>query len=319
MHQTIAEKIISQHCGKEAKAGEIVIADVDFAIAQDGTAPLAIQVFKKMGQKKVFAPDKIAFFIDHSAPSPNKDVSSLHKLMREFAREQNIKLFDIGEGVCHVVTTEEGYVTPGTLVVGADSHTCSYGALNSFATGIGSTDFAAVMASGKIWLRVPESIKVILRGKIPDGVYSKDIVLYLMGKITSRGAVYKSVEFEGEVIENLSIEARFTISNMAVEMGAKAGIMQFDEKTEKWLKGKAKRRINPVKADPGAVYEKILEYDISEISPQVACPHTVDNVVPVEKVEGTPINQAFLGTCTNGRLEDLKIAASILEGKKIHP
>jgi len=319
MKQTIVEKIISTHCGKEVKAGELVIASVDFAIAQDGTAPLAIEVFKKMEQEKVYSPEKLAFFIDHSAPPPSKEVSSLHKFMRDFARKQGINFYDVGQGVCHVVTVEEGHVKPGNLVVGADSHTCTYGALNAFATGVGSTDLAAVMASGKIWLRVPESIKIIISGKIPAGVYSKDIILYLMGKVTSRGAVYKSIEFEGEVIEKLSMEGRFTISNMAVEMGAKAGIMKADEKTEKWLRNRIDGKINPVTPDPEASYIKELEYDISGISPQIACPHTVDNVHPVEEVEGTPINQAFLGTCTNGRLEDLRVAASIIKGRKVHP
>jgi len=319
MDQTITEKIISNHCDKEVRAGEIVIARVDFAIAQDGTAPLAIDVFKKMEQEKVSSPDKIAFFIDHSAPPPSKDISSLHKLMRDFAKKQHIRLYDVGAGVCHVVTPEEGHVCPGDLVVGADSHTCSYGALNCFATGVGSTDFAAVMASSKIWLRVPESIKIILSGKIPPGVYSKDIILYLVGEISSRGAVYKSIEFEGEVVESLSVEARFTICNMVVEMGAKAGLMQVDEKVKEWLRGRIEREVNPVAPDPGASYEEVLEYNISNISPQVASPHSVDNVRPVEEAEGTPIQQAFLGTCTNGRLEDLKVAASILNGKKVHP
>jgi len=319
MDQTITEKIISNHCDKEVRAGEIVIARVDFAIAQDGTAPLAIDVFKKMEQEKVSSPDKIAFFIDHSAPPPSKDISSLHKLMRDFAKKQHIRLYDVGAGVCHVVTPEEGHVCPGDLVVGADSHTCSYGALNCFATGVGSTDFAAVMASSKIWLRVPESIKIILSGKIPPGVYSKDIILYLVGEISSRGAVYKSIEFEGEVVESLSVEARFTICNMVVEMGAKAGLMQVDEKVKEWLRGRIEREVNPVAPDPGASYEEVLEYNISNISPQVASPHSVDNVRPVEEAEGTPIQQAFLGTCTNGRLEDLKVAASILNGRKVHP
>ncbi|MBE0477527.1 3-isopropylmalate dehydratase large subunit [Candidatus Aerophobetes bacterium] len=319
MNQTIAEKIISAHCDRKVKQGDIVIADVDFAIAQDGTAPLAIDVFRKMGQKKVFSMEKIAFFVDHSAPPPGKDISTLHKLMRDFVREQGIYFYDVGSGICHVVTTEEGHVRPGYLVVGADSHTCTYGALNSFATGVGSTDLAAVMASGKIWLRVPESIKIILSGKIPPGVYSKDIILYSMGKVGSWGAVYKSIEFEGEVIKSLSVESRFTIANMAVEMGAKTGLMQVDEKTRKWLKDKVKGEINPIFPDSGASYTKILKYDISHITPQIACPHSVDNTHPIENVEGTPVQQAFIGTCTNGRLEDLKIAASILKGRKVNP
>jgi len=319
MGKTIAEKIISRHCGREVEAGELVITRVDFAIAQDGTAPLAIQRFQEMGKEKIFAPDKVAFFIDHSAPPPSKDIASLQKLMRDFAREKGINFYDIGSGVCHVVTVEEGWVSPGDLVVGADSHTCTYGALNAFATGVGSTDLAAVMASGCIWLRVPESIKVYLKGKLSHGVYAKDVILYLAGKITSRGATYKSIEFEGEVIENLSMESRFTISNMAMEMGAKTGIMKVDKKTANWIKGRVKKEIKPVNPDPDAVYSKVFEFDISHLSPQIARPHTVDNVCPVEEVEGIPIQQAFLGTCTNGRLEDLRIAASILSKRKVHP
>jgi len=183
MGQTIAEKVISSHCGRDVRAGELVVARVDFAIAQDGTAPLAIERFREMGKEKVFAPDRIAFFVDHSAPPPSRDIASLHKLMRDFARKQRINFYDAGSGVCHVVTVEEGWVSPGNLVVGADSHTCTYGALNALATGVGSTDLAAVMASGSIWLRVPESIKVLLKGEIPPGVYAKDIILYLAGKI----------------------------------------------------------------------------------------------------------------------------------------
>lgn len=319
MGQTIVEKIISSHCGRDVRAGELVVARVDFAIAQDGTAPLAIKRFREMGREKVFAPDRIAFFVDHSAPSPSKNIASLHKLMRDFAREQGINFYDVGSGVCHVVTVEEGWISPGDLVVGADSHTCTYGALNTLATGVGSTDLAAVMASGSIWLRVPESIKVLLKGKIPPGVYAKDIILYLTGKITSRGATYKSIEFEGEVIQALSVESRFTICNMAVEMGAKAGIIQVDEKTRKWLRGRVKGEINPVFPDPDASYTQVLECNISNLSPQVACPHRVDNVHPVEEMEGTSVQEAFLGTCTNGRLEDLRVAASILKGRKVHP
>lgn len=319
MPQTIAEKIISRHCGKKVKAGELTVAGVDFAIAQDGTAPLAIDVFKKMGKQKVFTPEKVAFYIDHSAPSPSRDVSSLHKMMRDFARKEGVNFYEAGCGVCHVVTVEEGWARPGGLVVGADSHTCTYGAVDAFATGVGSTDLAAVMASGKIWLRVPESMKVILHGKLPEGVYAKDVILFIIGEITSRGAIYKSVEFGGEVIDNLSVEARFTVSNMVMEMGAKAGIMELDEKTQRWLEGRVKGNFEPVSPDPGARYSQILEYDVSDLSPRIACPHQVDNVKKIEEVEGTPIQQAFLGTCTNGRLEDLRVAASILEGKDANP
>ncbi|MCK4419515.1 3-isopropylmalate dehydratase large subunit [Candidatus Aerophobetes bacterium] len=319
MGKTIAEKIFSSHSGRDVQAGDIVICELDFAMAQDGTAPLAIKAFDKMGKKEVFDGEKLAFFIDHNAPSPNKEVSSLHSLMRDFAKKQGIRLYDAGEGVCHQLVVEQGWVAAGDLVVGADSHTCTYGALNLFSTGVGSTDLAAVMASGRLWFRVPQSIKVSFEGELSTGVYAKDIALYLAGKIGARGAVYESIEFGGEVVQNLSVEARFTICNMAVEMGAKAGLIQGDEKTKKWLSEHSKKNFRFVEPDKDAQYKKVLEYEVSRLVPQVARPHTVDNVVSVEEVEGISIQQAFLGTCTNGRLEDLKIAASILKNRSIHP
>ena len=319
MGKTIAEKIFSSHSGRDVQAGDIVICELDFAMAQDGTAPLAIKAFDKMGKREVFDGEKLAFFIDHNAPSPNKEVSSLHSLMRDFAKKQGIRLYDAGEGVCHQLVVEQGWVAAGDLVVGADSHTCTYGALNLFSTGVGSTDLAAVMASGKLWFRVPQSIKVSFEGELSTGVYAKDIALYLAGKIGARGAVYESIEFGGEVVQNLSVEARFTICNMAVEMGAKAGLIQGDEKTKKWLGEHSKKNFRFVEPDKDAQYKKVLEYEVSRLVPQVARPHTVDNVVSVEEVEGISIQQAFLGTCTNGRLEDLKIAASILKNRSIHP
>jgi len=319
MGKTIAEKIFSSHSGRDVQAGDIVICNLDFAMAQDGTAPLAIKAFDKMGKREVFGGKKLAFFIDHNAPSPNKEVSSLHSLMRDFAKKQGIRLYDAGEGVCHQLVVEQGWVAAGDLVVGADSHTCTYGALNLFSTGVGSTDLAAVMASGKLWFRVPQSIKVSFEGELSTGVYAKDIALYLAGKIGARGAVYESIEFSGEVVQNLSVEARFTICNMAVEMGAKAGLIQGDEKTKKWLGEHSRKKFRFVKPDKDAQYKKVLEYEVSRLVPQVARPHTVDNVVSVEEAEGISIQQAFLGTCTNGRLEDLKIAASILKNRSIHP
>ncbi len=319
MGQTIAEKILSSHSKKKAKAGDLVIADIDFSFAQDGTAPLVIKTVRDIGAKRIAHPRKTAFVIDHSAPSPNIGVSTLHRLMREFAKEHKITLYDIGCGVCHQVIPEGGNVTCGDLVVGADSHTCTYGALNAFATGFGSTDIAASMVSGKLWFKVPESIKIIIKGKIPKGVYAKDVILYIIGELTADGATYKSIEFTGEVIKRLSMEGRFTISNMVVEVGAKAGIMEADEKTLKWLKEHPSgKKPKPVKADRDAHYSEILEFDISRLEPQVARPHRVDNVSPVSKIKGVKIDVAFLGTCTNGRLEDLKIAAEILRGKEIH-
>lgn len=321
LKKTIAEKILASHSGKEVRAGEMVVAEVDFVLAQDGTAPLAIRAFREMEGRKVFDGDKAAFIIDHNSPSPNQRVSSLHRTMREFSREMGFSLYDVGEGICHQVIMEGGHALPGQLVVGADSHTCTYGALNCFSTGVGSTDLAAALISGKLWFKVPETMKVILKGSLPVGVYSKDVALYLIGEQGAEGANYKAIEFEGELLNELTMEARFTITNMMVEMGAKAGIMNVDEKTRGWMKEYSSPvlSLHPVKADEGAVYEEVIEYDLSSLEPQVARPHRVDKVSPVGKVAGQKIDQAFLGTCTNGRLEDLRLAADILKGKEVHP
>jgi len=316
--QTIIEKILSSHCGQTACANEIVVARVDYVMGQDGTAPLAINAFIEMGGKEVFDREKVAFVIDHSAPSPNEGVSALHKLMREFTREKGFHLYDIGEGVCHQLVPESGKVGPGSLVIGADSHTCTYGALNAFSTGVGSTDLAGGLISGKMWFKVPETIKFVCNGKLPPGVFSKDLILYLIGDVTADGATYMAAEYVGEAITALSQEARFTIANMAIEMGAKAGLMEADEKTFTWLSRFTRQKFTPVTADRDAVYAKVLEYDVSNLEPQVAKPHKVDNVAPVSEVAGKPIQQAVLGTCTNGRLEDLRIAAGILANRKVH-
>jgi len=317
--KTIAEKILSRKSGQDAHAHDLVVASVDFMMGQDGTAPLAIRVFEEMGGKKVFAPGRAALVIDHSAPSPLEGVSALHHLMREFAGKQGMILYDVGEGVCHQLLPEKGHVGPGSLVIGADSHTCTYGALNAFATGVGSTDLAAALISGKMWFRVPETIKFICHGHLPPGVSAKDLILYLIGQVTADGATYMATEYTGEAIQALSVDARFTIANMAIEMGAKAGLMEADEKVWEWVKERGKGDFEGVSADPDAVYARILEYDVGRLEPQVAKPHRVDNVAPVGEVAGTPIQQAVLGTCTNGRLEDLRIAAQILTGRKVHP
>lgn len=315
MGKTISEKILSEHSGKDVYARDIVVADVDFAMGQDGTTPLAIKAFNEMDAGDVFNREKIALVIDHSAPSPNESVSKLHRMMREFRGEKEIKHFyDIGCGVCHQLMMEN-HVGPGDLVVGADSHTCTYGALGAFATGIGSTDVAAVFASGKLWFKVPETIKFIINGKLPQGVYSKDLILHLIGEVTADGATYMSTEFTGETITKLSAEARMTICNMAVEMGAKTGLIEPDKKTLEWIG--SERKFNVVKNDEDAEFLKTLEYDISSLEPQIAKPHRVDNVCGISKVLGTRVNEAYIGTCTNGRFEDLKIAAEILRNKKI--
>ncbi|NLL86030.1 MAG: 3-isopropylmalate dehydratase large subunit [Syntrophomonadaceae bacterium] len=317
MGKTIAEKILSNKSKRDARANDIVIADLDFTMGQDGTSGLAIQAFNEMKANKVFDPKRVAMVIDHSAPSPLEGVSALHQQMRAFAGQQGINFYDIGDGVCHQLVPEQGHVVPGDLVIGADSHTCTYGAINVFSTGVGSTDLAAGIISGKLWFKVPETIKFVLNGTLPPGVYSKDLILYLIGDITADGATYMAAEYTGPAIADLSVEARFTISNMAIEMGAKCGLMEADDKTIAWVKEHSVRDFEPVKADPDAVYAKVLEYDVSRLEPQVAKPHTVDNVSPISEVAGTPIQQGFIGTCTNGRIEDLRIGAQILKGRKI--
>ncbi len=317
MGKTIAEKILSTHSGVDAKAGQIVVCDIDFCMGQDGTTGIIIDSFNELGAKKIFDPEKFAVIIDHSSPSPNSGVSAVHKKIRDFTKKYGIRLYDIGEGVCHQLMPEQGLVVPGDLVMGADSHTCTYGAINVFSTGVGSTDLAICAASGKNWFKVPETIKFVCDGSLPKGVYAKDLMLYIIGDVTADGCTYKSAEFCGSTIDDLSIESRFTISNMAIEMGAKCGIMLWDKKTEEWVSKHSKKKQHPVFPDSDAVYADIKEYDFSDLSPQIARPHTVDNVWAVEEVEGLEIHQGLIGTCTNGRLEDFVIAAEILKGRKI--
>lgn len=317
--KTIAEKIFSAHSGTDARAGDIVVADVDFVMGQDGTTPLAIRALENMGVEKVFDPAKVAVVMDHSSPSPIEGVSALHTLMREFGKRTGAKVYDVGCGVCHQLIPEQGHVVPGDLMVGCDSHTCTYGAVNVFSTGVGSTDGAAAMAAGKLWFKVPETLRVTYTGELQPGVFSKDLILALAGRIGADGATYLALEFDGPVIDALSVDARMTISNMAIEVGAKAGLMKADGKTLAWYEGRGERAPQPVESDPDAVYAEHITFDASAIGPQVAKPHAVDNVSPIEDVTGTPIAQGYIGTCTNGRLEDLKIAADILRGRKVHP
>lgn len=319
MGKTIAEKILSSHSGKDLKAGDIAVCDVDFCFGQDGTSAIIIDSFKKLGLKAVFDKKQFAMVIDHSAPSPSIGVSEIHKKMRDFSSAYDVGLYDIGCGVCHQLIPQKGHVTCGELVLGADSHTCTYGAINVFSTGVGSTDLAITLASGKNWFRVPETIKIIIKGKLPKGVYSKDIILHIIKDIGANGATYKAVELHGDAISQLSVDARFTIANMAVEMGAKIGIMEADKKVLKWVTEHSKKEPKPVQADKDARYIAVKEYDISKLSPKVAKPHAVDNVSDVEELSDVRIGQAYLGTCTNGRLEDLEIAASIMKGNSVSP
>jgi 3-isopropylmalate/(R)-2-methylmalate dehydratase large subunit len=321
MGKTIAEKIFSTHSGTDAYAGDIVIADIDFAMSQDGTSALAIDAIASMGASRVFDPAKVAMVMDHSCPSPLEGVSAIHAKMRAFGKATGVQIYDWGCGVCHQLLPESGKIVPGDLVVGCDSHTCTYGALNIFSTGVGSTDGAAAMVSGKLWFKVPETIHVIVNGALRKGVYSKDIILYLAGLIGADGATYKALEFSGSCIDALSIDARMTISNMAIEVGAKAGLMRADEKTLAFFasRGELSHAPCPVDPDPDANYVQTIEIDAGILEPMIARPHTVDNVVQLKDVADTPIAQGFLGTCTNGRLEDFAIAASILKGRHIAP
>lgn len=319
MGLTLSEAILSRKVGRTVRAGEIVLVELDFMMGQDGTSPLAIKAFREMGGKEVFDPQKIALVIDHSAPSPNHGVSQLHDMMRKFAKETGVILYDIGEGVCHQLLPERGHVVPGDVVIGADSHTCTYGALGAFSTGVGSTDLAAAMISGKTWFRVPETIRITLNGHLPQGVYAKDIFLEIARILTADGATYKALEYHGTTIKELSMDARFTIANMAIEVGAKVGLFPPDEISIEYARKHSKKNPQPVYPDNDAVYESELEIEVEKLTPRVAFPHTVDNVKPIEEAEGIPIHQAFIGTCTNGRLEDLEIAARILAGKRVHP
>lgn len=319
MGKTIAEKILGKHAGREVSAGEIVIADLDFLMSHDANRPLSIQVFDEMGGKKLFDPKKFALIIDHYPTAPTPVSANTNKMMREFARKHGCYLYESGDGSCHQLVPERGHALPGDLVIGTDSHTCTYGAINCFSSGVGSSDLAAALISGKLWFKVPETIRFVLNGRLPKGVYAKDLILYMIGDVTADGATYKAAEYVGEAISALSVDARFTISNMAVEMGAKAGLMEADEKTLDWLKGRSTRSYEPVFSDPDANFFKVLEYDVTKIGPQVAKPHQVDKVVPVEEVLGTPIQQANIVACTNSRLEDLEVTAAILEGRRVHP
>ena len=315
--QTLAEKILSKKLGREVAPGEIVAVQVDVAMAHDGTAPLTIQQFKKMGLTRVWNPEKIVFVIDHIAPSSNEGTSELHNMIREFAREHSITVFDVGEGICHQLLPEKGYVYPGAVVVGADSHTCTHGAFAAFATGIGSTEMAAVLGSGKIWFMVPESLKIVITGKPKHNVTAKDIILYIIGELGADGATYMAVEFTGDAVKEMSIDSRMTLTNMAVEMGAKTGLIASDEKTIEYLESRTSMPVKALAPDSNASYADELSVEANRLEPLIACPHNVDNVKSVFEVEGTPVDQVFIGSCTNGRLEDLRLVARVLKNKHV--
>lgn len=311
MGLTITEKILANASNKsKVTAGDVVFADVDFVMAHDSTAPLAVEGLYAIG-KKVFNPNKIVIVFDHFFPPPSVDAAKLHQKVRNFVKEQKIPNF-FTDGVCHQILVEK-FVSPGSVVIGADSHTCTEGALGAFTTGLGSTDIAAAMATGKCWFRVPESLKFNLSGSPKKGAYAKDIILNIVGQVKADGALYKAAEFTGDYVKNASVSSRLTLCNMAIEMGAKNGIIEADEKTINFLGRTGKI----FKSDKDAVYEDVHEIEVDKIEPQIACPPVVDNVKPVTSIEGKKIDQAYIGTCTNGRLEDIEIAAQILKGKRI--
>lgn len=309
---TIAEKIISQHVGRVARPGEVVIVPVDGAMATDATAPFAIRAFREMGGTQLWDAKQFALVLDHATPAPNERVANLHQMMRQFAREMDCRLYEVGEGICHQLMVEEGRARPGHIFLGADSHTCTYGALGTFAIGVGSTDLAAVMLTGQTWLKVPESVRIELTGTPPAGTSAKDIILFLVGQLGSAGATYEAIEFVGSAVRGMTLASRMVLANMVAEMGAKAGLVDPAGLTLPYP-------FTPLHADPGATYRATYHFDISDLPPQVARPHAPDNIAPLDSVVGQRIDMAFIGSCTNSRLEDLHEAAAILAGKQIAP
>lgn len=319
MGKTLAEKILSLKSGTDAQTGDIVIARVDLVFVQDTTGPLTVRQFLDSGIKNPAQPDKTILFMDHAAPSPQSALSNDHMFLRQFAEKSGVKLSDVGEGVCHQIVAER-YAKPGDVIVGADSHTVMAGGLGAFATGMGSSDVAIAMALGKTWFRVPEAVKVNISGHFQKGVSSKDIILHLIGQIGADGATYQSLEFMGEAVNKMPMFERLTISNMAVEAGAKVGLFPSDDVTKAYLasQGRAKD-YQLLAADADAQYIKVINIDLNKLEPTVAKPHTVDNTTTAKQLKGTRIQQVFIGTCTNGRVEDLALAASILKGHQRHP
>jgi len=316
---TLSEEIFSYKLGRTVQQGETVVVDVDRVMSHDTTTPLAIQAFRKLAQRnggRVFDARRSHIVFDHIIPAATIAAATLHRDIRTFAQEQDITILQ--EGICHQVMPERGYVTPGDVIVGADSHTCTYGALGAFATGMGSTDIGVAYATGRTWFRVPQTINIRITGMPPFGVYAKDVTFEMVRRVGVDGANYRAIEYTGELVEQMSVSERFTLCNMAIEMGGKAGLVAPDETTQEWLRGRTERDY-PILAPRNPRYERVVEIDVSRLRPMIACPPDVNNVVPVEEVEHVQIDQVFLGTCTNGRLDDLAIAANIMRGKTLHP
>jgi 3-isopropylmalate/(R)-2-methylmalate dehydratase large subunit len=322
MPMTITEKILAKHAGlREVRRGQLVNARVDIALGNDITAPIAIDEFRRAGGKRVFDRERVVLIPDHFAP--NKDIQSAEncKILREFAREQELAhYYEVGQmGIEHALLPEQGIVVPGDLVIGADSHTCTYGALGAFSTGVGSTDLAAAMMTGELWFKVPETIKLIYRGKLGPWVGGKDLILYTIGQMGVDGALYMAMEFTGDTVESLPMDGRFTMANMAIEAGAKNGIFPPDGITEQYVKGRARREYDFYTSDPGARYKEVREFDVSTVEPQVAFPHLPSNTKGISEVGAVTIDQAVIGSCTNGRLNDLRESARVLKGHKVSP
>jgi 3-isopropylmalate/(R)-2-methylmalate dehydratase large subunit len=319
MGKTLAEKTLSAKSDTEACAGSIIVVPLDLVFVQDSTGPLTLRQLEELNLNNIYNPERTILFIDHSAPSPAKELSNDHIFLRSFAEEKGAILSEIGEGICHQIVAES-YARPGDIIVGADSHTVTAGALGAFATGMGSTDIAVAMALGKTWLRVPETIRIAVRGRLTKGVYAKDLILHLIGHIGADGATYKALEFGGETINRMSMSERLTIANMAVEAGAKVGLFPSDGITQRYLKDQGREeQYTTLAPDPDATYESTIEINAAQIEPTVSQPHTVDNIALARELKGIDIDQVFIGTCTNGRLDDIRVAASILKGKKRHP
>ncbi|MDI6808625.1 MAG: 3-isopropylmalate dehydratase large subunit [Candidatus Eisenbacteria bacterium] len=321
MGRTITEKIFSEHLGRNVAAGELVVLPVDVAMVQDGTGPLTVQELEKMNISRVVNPKTRILFIDHASPSPRKELSNAHIMLRKFAKKTGVVLSESGDGVCHQRLVED-FVNPGQIVVGADSHTCTGGALGAFATGMGSTDVALAFALGKTWFRTPQTMRFVLKGRLPEGSSAKDVILHVIGKISAEGASYKAMEFTGDGAEALDIESRFTIANMAIEAGGKTGLFATDGETERYLKSRGRgKEFRKIESDADAHFETTLEFDLRSIEPTVSFPHTVDNIKTAREAEaeGIGLDQVVIGTCTNGRMSDLRTAAKILKSQKVHP
>ncbi|MCL4868599.1 MAG: 3-isopropylmalate dehydratase large subunit [Anaerolineae bacterium] len=312
MGYTVAEKIIANHVGEPVHAGEVHMVPVDGVMATDTTAPLAIKAFREMGGARLWDPARVSLVIDHASPPPNERIANLHKLMRAFAQEMGCRLYDVGEGICHQLMVDNGHVRPGDIFLGADSHTPTYGALGAFAVGVGSTDLAAVWLTGKTWLKVPQSLKIELNGQLSPGVTAKDVILHLVGQVGIAGATYEAVVFTGTAIPSLTLASRMTLANMVAEMGGKTALVEMTGLTLPYP-------FTPIWPDAAAAYRTTLTLDISTLRPQIAIPHSPDKVVAIDAVLGRKIDTAFIGSCTNSRLEDLQAAAAVLKGRRIAP